>query len=317
MTEDRQYVCKECGESFPDALSLGRHIRTHKKDEKGAGGTVKKESLLTEDDLAELRETEKSNRQLELEARKVELELRKMKALSEMKKYESNAEPPKERSWVLPDGTSFQGSSADYREMLQTYYQTQAIMKKTTSSEENPTVIKAMLERMAELEKTISESKLKGLEDKLNYIASRDPVTDAETGYRKLAQVANDLGFSKGSDLASKKFALQESAVTTTLKQIDKKLDLNAARVDRLVENFSPFARKIAEGSLKKVAAEHPEYGIVDELKIPEPISDEKIINLSKEFGDDSETLQEFSTFDLRKYLKDRLHPHAKQKPKP
>ena len=312
--ENREFICKECGESFPDALSLGRHIRTHKKDKKGVGGTVKKESLLTDDDLAELRETEKSNRQLELEARKVELELRKMKALSEMKKYESNAEPPKERSWVLPDGTSFQGSSADYREMLQIYFQTQAIMKKTTSSEENPTVIKAMLERMAELEKTVSENKMKSIEDKLNYIASRDPLNETELGYKKLAEAAAKLGFTQaGSDLPSKKFALQESAVTTVLKQIDKKLDRAADRTDRLIENFSPIGRRIAEGSLNRVAIEHPEYNLTpSEPKTPEPVPDEKIVNLTKALGNDSETLQEFSTFDLRKYLKDRLRSKHK-----
>ena len=311
MTEDRQYVCKECGEIFPDALSLGRHVHSHKKPKQGGGVIAPKAPILTEDQVKELQE-------LEYQAKKTELEIRRARATAELRRFETTSEQPKEKTWILPDGTSFQGSSADYRDMLQTYYQTQAIMKKSASTEENPTVVKAMLERMTELEKTVSESKLKGLEDKLNYIVSRDPLGETETGYKKLAEAAAKLGFTQaGSDLPSKKFAMQESVINTGLRELTKKLDRTADRVDRLAENFSPFARKVAEGSLRKFSSEHPEYNIpADEPKVPEPISDQKIINLSKEFGDDGETLQEFSTFDLRKYLKDRLSPHSKHKTK-
>jgi hypothetical protein len=311
--ETKEYPCDVCGEIFSTPLELGRHKHAEhpKKSGRGVGGVIaSKAPTLTEDQVKELQN-------LEYEAKKTELEIRKAKALYELQKYESHSEPPKEKTWVLPDGTSFQGSSADYRDMLQTYYQTQAIMKKSTSTEENPTVIKAMLERMAELEKSVSENKLKGLEDKLNYIVNRDPVSEAETGYRKLAQVANDLGFSKGSDLASKKFALQESAVTTTLKQIDKKLDLNAARVDRLVENFSPIARRIVTGSLDKLSVEHPEYHISPSPPAEQqPIDDENLKKLSVALTPDSDLNEELAPFNVRGYLKDRLSPHSKHKTK-
>ena len=94
------------------------------------------------------------------------MQVKEARLNAELRKLQVSSEPPKERTWILPDGTSFQGSSADYREMLQLYLQTQVVNKKSAPAEDS-TTIKALLDRIAELEKITTESKMKDIENKL------------------------------------------------------------------------------------------------------------------------------------------------------
>lgn len=312
MTEDREFPCDICGEVFPDALSLGRHKHSEhpksKAKSKGQGGS-RAESLLTEDDLAELRETEKANRQLELEAKHAELELRKLKAMSEMKKYESAETAPKERTWVLPDGTSFTGSSSDYREMLQLYLQMQSVAKKATSESENPTTIKALLDRIAELEKITTESKLKDVNDKLNYLASRDPLEQANEAIAKFNQMAVQQGMvragtSVADEVKLKHSDIQVKALGSAIDSLSKKIDKSMERAERLETNAIPILKKLGDVYIDDFRARH-------QLAIgePVPISDHEIAIISKNL-EKNDIQQEISN-------KPAEPPEQKPQPKP
>lgn len=208
-------------------------------------GGSPKTSYLSDEDISELREREKHVKELELQ-------LREAKLNAELRKLQTVEQPAKEKTWVLPDGTSFQGSSADYRDMLQTYYQVQAMNKKATTETENPTVIKAMLERMADLEKQVSESKMKDIENKLNYIASRDPLENAVEAISRFNKLAQDQGLIKaGTSIADevqlRHADVQSQAILKGLDTVSKKIDNSMERASKIESEALPLLKKIGD----------------------------------------------------------------------
>lgn len=128
MADQKEFTCKECGETFDSLADIGHHARetghVNKKSPKiqrGGQGTPKTDSLLSPDDLLELKEKEKLIRMKELELREATLDA-KLMALKNSGSGNNKENGPRERTWRLPDGVIFQGTSKDYREMLETYY---------------------------------------------------------------------------------------------------------------------------------------------------------------------------------------------------
>ena len=275
MAEDNKtYECGECGEVFDRPIDLAKHVKSEhpKGKSKGQGGKI--ESYLTPEDVQEIREKEKRIKELELQ-------LREAKLNAELRKLQSVNEPPREKTWVLPDGTSFQGSSADYREMLSLYMQTQNVARKTTY-EENPTIVKAMLDRIAELEKTVSETKMKDIEGKLNYIASRDPLTDAQEAIAKFNNLASAQGMVRAGTSVTDEVKLKHSdiqvkALGSAIDSLSKKIDKSMERAERLETNAIPILKKLGDVYIDDFRARH-------QLAVgePIPISDREIAIISK-----------------------------------
>ena len=312
MAESKTYECQECGEVFDRPIDLAKHTKSEHPKAKGEG--VTKTSYLTSEDLEDLREQEKMNRQLELEAKRAELELRKLKAQAEMKRYETSSEPPKERTRILPDGTSFQGSSADYREMLQLYLQTQNVAKKATAETENPTVIKAMLDRIAELEKTVSETKMKDIENKINYIASRDPLSDAQDALKKFHSMAQEQGLvPAGSSVADtikiKHAEIQTDALKTSIDTLSRKIDNSMRRANQLEHEFLPVARKLTD-----LYIDDFKFRRRAQLGEPVPITEQELVFLQKNL-EKNEIQQETAPAEKPKPEQKPEKPVTKQEP--
>ena len=244
MSDNGKYECGECGELFDRPIDLAKHVKSEHPKAKSKGQGGKSESYLTEEDVQEIREKEKRIKELELQ-------LREAKLNAELRKLQSVSEPPREKTWILPDGTSFTGSSSDYREMLQLYMQMQSVAKKATSESENPTTIKALLDRIAELEKITTESKLKDVENKLNYIASRDPLTDASDAIKRFNEMATQQGLIKaGTSVADevrlKHADVQTEALKTSIQTLSKKLDNSMRRAENIETRAMPVFEKVA-----------------------------------------------------------------------
>lgn len=282
MTEDKTYVCDVCGQEFDDGLALGRHKRTHKKESKSKGEGGTKALYLSPEELEELKETERANRQLEMETKRIELEVRRAKALAELRKFESNSEAPKEKTWVLPDGTSFQGSSADYRDMLQTFYQVQAVAKKSTSGGDGETeTVKLLKEELRQLREQVANKEITELKNQVNYIANRDPMEIAEQGLQRFNQMAQKEGLIKAGKtvqdaIMEKKWDLTNTTATTLLKSIDKKLDLTMDRNTQMFKTFTPLIEKVGSIWLDDFRTKHAAA-----MGEPVPIPEEEILKMA------------------------------------
>lgn len=276
MAEDNKtYECGECGEVFDRPIDLAKHVKSEhpKAKSKGQGGS-RAESFLTEDDIAELREQEKHVKALEMQVKEARLN-------AELRKLQVSSEPPKERTWILPDGTSFQGSSADYREMLQLYLQTQVVNKKSAPAEDS-TTIKALLDRIAELEKITTESKMKDIENKLNYIAGRDPLTDASDAIKRFNEMASQQGLIKAGtsvvdEVKLKHADVQTEALKSSIQALSKKIDRSMERASKIETQAMPILSKIGDLYVQDFAARRRA-----QLGEPEPISDHEIAIISK-----------------------------------
>ncbi len=255
------YTCSVCGDEFEGLAELGQHAREqgHTKKNKGSstskggGGTTtpKSSTLLTDEDKEQLRQEELEIRQLELSVKKARLE-------SQLRQFNGQTAQNREKSWVLPDGTSFQGTAQDYKDMLQIYYQVQAIRGKSGSKDNDgeSETIRLLKEQNARLEKTIDDKWKADIESKLNYAISRDPLDTAEEAMDKLSTKAEKWGFFKGSnirdDLAIKKASFQEHAANTTLNRIDSRLAQLQGNTKTLIDGVLPALTGHADQFVKE-----------------------------------------------------------------
>lgn len=282
---DKEFVCPTCGDIFDSPLALGRHTRTHKKS-KGEG-VSKTSSFLTEEDRSELREKERHIRELEMQ-------LKEAKIAAELRKLQSVSEPPKEKTWILPDGTSFQGSSSDYRDLLQTYYQVQSVAKKATSNEENPSTIKSLLERLTDVEKALWEKKSEGLEKKIDYVLSRDPLDDAKSALQRFNQLASEQGLIKPNNTVQDSIRLKHTdaqlhMLNTGIDALGKKIDHSMQRADTLEKQVVPILSKIGDLYVDDFKARRRA-----QLGEPVPISDDEITLIQRNL-EKNEVQQELS----------------------
>ncbi|MCL5783158.1 MAG: hypothetical protein M1476_04530, partial [Candidatus Thermoplasmatota archaeon] len=214
-----------------------------------------------------------------------------------------------EKTWALPDGTTFQGSSADYKDLLQIYYTTETARNKASQKVQNtgddPT-IKLLLEQNTKMKEQIDNKWKTDMENKLNYALNKDPVDESITGWDKVEKLASKYGYIRGdpkSDMIKSKFDLQATAVTKSLDTVSKKIDQSMKRADKLTDTLAPVIREFAGITLQKYKNEH---GIAGGDIVPVP--DENLINLEKSFVDgEDEDSERNSPYDVREFLERKI----------
>lgn len=246
------YSCKDCDAEFTDWSEYMGHRKEHKKDGKATqGGVSVKTSHLSEEDRIELAEQEREVRGLEIAVKKAKLESQ----LRQLGNGGSN-----EKTYVLPDGTSFQGTSQDYKEMLSIFYQTQAFKGK--DSNKDSSVVELLRQELSELKKSNEElhsqidNKWKEeVTQKLSYALNKDPITDYQESMQKLSRAAENMGWHRGSNvqdaILQKKSDISAETVTTGLNRIDSRLGQMQKNSDKLINAILPGLSNNADDFIK------------------------------------------------------------------
>lgn len=299
MAEDtKTYECPDCGEVFDKPIDLARHKKAeHPQPKTKEGRGPRAESLLNEEDRSQLREEE-------LELKRLEMQVRRAKLESELNRYKGTSEPPRLRKWSLPDGTVIEGSAQDYKDLLEIYYMQN---QKKSAPVEDSTTIKALLDRIAELEKITTESKLRELNDKLSYLASRDPLEQANDALQKFHKMAQEQGLiragtSVADEVRLKHADVQTQTLLTAVNSLSKKIDRSMERASKIESQAMPILSKIGDLYVQDFAARRRA-----QLGEPEPISEREIALITKNLEKNN----------IQQEVGNMPSEHLEQKPEP
>ncbi len=251
MVDEKEFTCKECGEVFESLAELGRHAKeeghTKKKSvrrENGQGSPA--QSLLTPEDIEELREKEKRVRELEYELKEAKLTAQ-INSLKGSGSGSSNDHKDKERIWILPDGSSFKGTKSEFEivsENFQVAIAAQAKHNGNGNSEESFAL------KLLDLYNKNVDQKISGL----NY----SPFDMLDSTLDQLKQTNTKLGFDRVSGSAqdrmlSAKLSAMEQTYGEGIKLIGKELQERNRLANTMIHEFikNPSFRNFVIGKPK------------------------------------------------------------------
>ena len=249
MADQKEFTCKECGETFDSLADIGHHARetghVNKKPPKiqrGGQGSPKTESLLTDEDLLELKEKEKLIRMKELELREAQLDA-KLSALKNSGSGNSVSDSKaKERIWILPDGSTFKGTKDEFQVVSENFQVAIAAQGRKNNGNSDS---ESFSMKLLDLYKQDTDRKIGGL----NYSAF-----DAlEQALPQLDKFSARLGYSPAG-VQNPSDKMKMDLFSTELSAVNKGIDRLSTHMDRAESD-----RRFMLRMLQKEFATNPE----------------------------------------------------------